>query len=516
MKMPEVELLGFLGHVFGAKSSGCVATFTLRHHVDRFKDKYGDLVVDAVKKNFYVDDLVKSLRDVATAATFRKTITAALKEGGFELCKWRSSHPGVLESDDAATAAPAKTFENFPAPAADTFADKILGMCYSYSADAFSFQPGNEKLMKAVSSKRDMLKVIAALFDPMGYWVPSVHIARVMFQLAVRAVKGWNDADRLPAPLLEKFAAWQRSLVELARLSIPRWTSTPATRDSTPELHVFSDASAEGYGAVAYRRVVSTGGEVHVAIVFAKAHVVPIKVADAGHHESIPRLELQAARLAAEVYAAIVRESGPYGRIVMWTDSECVIKQLRDRHTRFKMYFANRISKIQALTDVDWWRYVPSADNPADDCSRGLSSTDPKWARFHNGPGFLWGSEDAWPQKIVVSQLSPADILAVAIVPPPFLPPSHWALRVAATTSSWTRKLQRVAAVRAVALAMLDRWRRRRRGEAAAATLLPPTLADLDAAKRLLLAAIQRQGFGDSGPAAAGGGGRRRAAARWS
>ena len=229
MRMPEVELLEFLGHVFGAKSSGCVATFTLRHHVGRFKEKYGDLVVDAVNRNFYVDDLVKSLRDVATAAAFRENITAALKDGGFELCKWRSSHPGVLEVDGAAAAAPVKAFENFPTPAADAFADKILGMCYSYSADAFSFQPGNVKLMKEVSSKRDMLKVIAALFDPMGYWVPSVHIARVLFQAAVRAVKGWNDADRLPAPLLEKFAAWQRSLADLARFSIPHWTAMPAT-----------------------------------------------------------------------------------------------------------------------------------------------------------------------------------------------------------------------------------------------------------------------------------------------
>ena len=145
------------------------------------------------------------------------------------------------------------------------------------------------------------------------------------------------------------------------------------TQDATPELHVFSDASAEGYGVVAYRRLAAANGEIHVAIVFAKAHVVPIKVADAGHHESIPRLELQAARLAAEVRAAIERESGPFGRVVMWTDSECVLKQLRDRETRFKMYFANRISKIQALTRVEDWRYVPSAENPADDCSRGLS-----------------------------------------------------------------------------------------------------------------------------------------------
>ena len=133
---------------------------------------------------------------------------------------------------------------------------------------------------------------------------------------------------------------------------------------------------------------------------------------------------------------------------------------------------------------------------------------DPKWERFHNGPSFLWKPEDDWPQKLVVAQLSPADILAVSIASPSPLPTVHWALRVAATTSSWRGKLRRVAAVRAVAMAMLERWRRRRRGEAAAAAALSlPTIADLDVAERLLLAAIQRRGFGDFSTAAPGSSG---------
>ena len=133
-----------------------------------------------------------------------------------------------------------------------------------------------------------MLKVIASVFDPLNAWIPWAIEARLIFQRAVQAVKGWDDADVLPRPILEDFRAWQESGVDLERLRIPRWTATRATQDGRSELHVFSDASAEAYGVVAYRRMVAESGEIHVAFITSKAHVVPVKVAAAGHHESIP------------------------------------------------------------------------------------------------------------------------------------------------------------------------------------------------------------------------------------
>ena len=42
---------------------------------------------------------------------------------------------------------------------------------------------------------------------------------------------------------------------------------------------------------------------------------------------------------------------------------------------------------------------MPSEENPADDCSRGLSPSDPKWERFHKGPEFLWKGESEWPEQ---------------------------------------------------------------------------------------------------------------------
>ena len=104
--MEEIALYGFLGHVFGAKSSNCVSIFCLQHHVDQHSAEYGPLVAQAATSNFYVDDLFKSLRNIAVARAFRIGMTAAMKDAGFDLCKWRSSEPEVLEGDETTPAPP--------------------------------------------------------------------------------------------------------------------------------------------------------------------------------------------------------------------------------------------------------------------------------------------------------------------------------------------------------------------------------------------------------------------------
>ena len=149
--MKEIVMKEFLGHVFGAKSSGCVATFTLRHHVDRNVDKYGAEVKEAVARNFYVDDLCKSLRDVAAAKAFREASTTALKEGGFTLCKWRSSHLEVLQEGEAPAGA---ALLDFAASGSDLGNEKILGMRYCFASNEFFFQTDPAKFMMKVTNKR--------------------------------------------------------------------------------------------------------------------------------------------------------------------------------------------------------------------------------------------------------------------------------------------------------------------------------------------------------------------------
>ena len=483
--MREYVLKGFQGHVFGSKSSSCVATFALRYHVEQGEAKYGKEVVSAVKRNLYVDDLVKSSPDVETAVALRKGITEALKEGGFDLCKWKSTHREVLLETDKFQLPEAADFLS-PAESAE----KVLGMRYDYSHDVFFFQPKEEKVRHVVKTKREMLKVIASLYDPMGFIAPFVVKGRMIFQKAVRAVKGWDDKDGLPEELKREFAEWQRRMPELARFRVRRWTSAEGCEGGGAELHLFSDASAEGYGAVAYRRMVGVSGQVHVSIAFSKGHVVPLKVAEAAHHESIPRLELQAARLAAEVKAGIERETVRYERVVMWTDSQCVLKQVRDRKTRFPMFFANRISKIHAVTRVIDWRFVPSALNPADDLSRGLMPASPNWERFHTGPAFLWGPEVEWPEDVSLLGGMPASLCAVVTVEQEMV--RHWALRVAESTAFWARKLLRVAGIKRCMMS----WVRARRSADDGEVAPGIGLLEREGAEQMIWREVQREAFG--------------------
>ena len=124
----------------------------------------------------------------------------------------------------------------------------------------------------------------------------------------IQKVESWDSKD-VPAELLAAFVEWHAEFKFLENFRIPRWTATLATQDGKKVLHGFSDASLRAYGAVYYVRYEGPDGSVHVSIVCSKSHVVPLKDVEAGHMDSTPRLELQAARLSARMRATIIEET---------------------------------------------------------------------------------------------------------------------------------------------------------------------------------------------------------------
>ena len=98
----------------------------------------------------------------------------------------------------------------------------------------------------------------------------------------------------------------------------------------------------------------------------------------------------------------ISRESGEvYSHTFLYSDSECVLKWINDMGTHFKTFIRNCLTQIHELSGVHEWRYVPTDENPADDCSRGLAPGDPKWKHFLEGPEFLWKDESQWLQTML-------------------------------------------------------------------------------------------------------------------
>ena len=103
----------------------------------------------------------------------------------------------------------------------------------------------------------------------------------------------------------------------------------------------------------------------------AKARLAPLK------GQTIPRLELMAAVTAVRQDSLLREETDLHvNNSVFFTDSAIVLHYLRNEEKRFCVFVANRVSTIHDGSIVNQWHHVPSALNPADGVSRGLTASD--------------------------------------------------------------------------------------------------------------------------------------------
>ena len=79
-------------HIFGRESSASCASYALRRtSVDNIEE-FGKEGADVIQNNFYVDDLLKSVKDLDTAKTLVKNVINMCSSGGLNLTKITKSH----------------------------------------------------------------------------------------------------------------------------------------------------------------------------------------------------------------------------------------------------------------------------------------------------------------------------------------------------------------------------------------------------------------------------------------
>ena len=492
-QMTEFSMRRFNSHIFGSRASSAVSSFVLRHHADKIEGKYGPVVADIIRSLRYVDDMFGGGDEVPEVRKTRMDLDDAMAEGGFKLSKYKSNRPEVLDrpsSDESKPLGEAKDDET-----------KILGVSWKPSTDTFTFEFQPEVVNRIVKTARDLVSVSASLYDPLGWAAPFILIGRRFLQQATVVSRQW-DAP-LPEKLAADFRKWQLSIPLLSNLSIRRWWNTESTRDVAEEdLHIFSDACANGFGVVSYRRVVGTSGDTHVQILTARSHVVPINAAKASHHGSIPRLELTAAVKAVEVKQFIessIRQ--PIRRVYLWTDSECVLRQIQNTTTSYDQFTGNRLAKIHAASEIVQWNLVPGPWNPGDLASRGIKAEETeKWRYFHQGPAFLWKPEAEWPKQPTPSiQVNKSSFFATQVTNLPAPEEEEdFILSIASKTGNWSKKIRIIACVIKGARRWLARSKRRHRTRASENNVEDPQLlaADFQDARKRLIRSIQRRHFG--------------------
>ena len=85
-------------HIFGATSSPSCAAFALRQTVVDFGGDYEATIFTAIEQNFYVDDCLLSVPNVAMAFKMVEGLTSILRNAGFKLTKWISKSQEIIDS----------------------------------------------------------------------------------------------------------------------------------------------------------------------------------------------------------------------------------------------------------------------------------------------------------------------------------------------------------------------------------------------------------------------------------
>ena len=198
-------------HVFGTVSSSASCLYALRRTADDNREDFSD-VHQCVKENFYVDDLLDSVKTEEEAQHRVTRLTELLKKGGFHLTKWMSSSRRVLSSIPACeTTTSQLDLERDELPV-----ERALGLTWDAERDQFLF-----KVCEAGEStaKREILSYIAAQFDPLGFLAPVILIAKGIMQDVWRHEISWDGA--LPGKILTAWREWSQSLTAVRDLRIP-------------------------------------------------------------------------------------------------------------------------------------------------------------------------------------------------------------------------------------------------------------------------------------------------------
>ena len=266
--------------------------------------------------------------------------------------------------------------------------ERALGLNWDVHSDTLQFRV---KVKEKPPTRRGILSLVSSVYDPLGFAGPFLLPAEALLQDLCRMKLGWDDV--IPEESLKCWQQWLGELPKLEDYQVTRCVQPRGFDDIVSrELHHFSDASQQGYGAVTYLRVVNSDGRIHCAFLIAKSRLTPLKTI------SIPRLELSAATVSIRLDKMMRKELElPIDVSHFWTDSTTVLKYIHNEDKRFHTFVANRIVVVRDDSDPCQWRHVDTKLNPADDASRGLTADEfLKYRRWTNGHDFLWEPETTW------------------------------------------------------------------------------------------------------------------------
>ena len=383
----------------GDRPAGAIATEALYKTADMFSSHCPE-AADFIKTGSYVDDLLNSVRSMEAAKKLTSGTEEILARGNFAVKFWIYSG----EVDE----------ENYEV--------EVLGIPWRPQPDmlvfnlSLNFSPKRHGVhtlpdlteeeipaqIPQILTKRSVLAQVMRIYDPLGLLSPFTISGKILLRSTWKLGLGWDDP--LPSDLHCKWVEYFIHLYDANKLTFPR-AMRPADAVGDPMLILFSDASDQACGFVAYARWHCSDGVFRSRLILSKGRIAPLV------RRSTPQLELNAAVMSKRGREVIEKEMRySFSKVLHLIDSETLLAMLQNTHIRYPLYEGLRIGEIQSAKDGDIseWAWVAGSDNPADLITRGKNPLDlNEDSSFFTGASFLSEPEDKWPIRFKTSSPVP-------------------------------------------------------------------------------------------------------------
>ncbi len=362
-----------------------------------------------MKESFYVDDLASG--DQTEDGTFELYLKAKtrLSGGGFNLRKWLTNSVSLRERIERSEE---EIVEQDRLIDDQTYAkvelggkeegtlEKVLGLAWNCKSDTFHFNLRRlaDRANGKAATKRNILSVLAGVYDPLGLISPIVVVMKLIFQeLCVEKV-GWDD--ELGGEQEKEWNGCVESIGAVEEIQVPRCVYGACKATKTCSLHGFADASVKAYCAIVYF-VCELGGSFSVELLTSKTRVAPLKM------QTIPRLELMSGRILARLMDTVktaLEGEVEVKEVILWLDSKTALYWINNAG-EWKQFVRHRVNEILQLTNKEQWRHCPGEMNPADLGSRGVRAEKLKGSRlWWKGPEWLSGPREGWPGLVNIEE----------------------------------------------------------------------------------------------------------------
>ena len=161
------------------------------------------------------------------------------------------------------------------------------------------------------------------------------------------------------------------------------------------------------------------GDIVSSTLISSKCKVAPIKPS------TLPRLELLAiqtgAKHATAVKGALSKSKHALNISVLYSDSTIAHSWIKADPSRWHTFVSNRVSQIQSMLPTTEFLHVPSEENPADLCSRGLLATQlvAQQKFWFQGPRWLGSSFPDQPQTLLTKEEARQEVKSLIVLTSP-------------------------------------------------------------------------------------------------